>query len=441
MLILLAISLWLLFACVAFFTHCFLIDRFCGERHLRYHVLLFGVAGEGIVLGGDLYTVKRLDVAVIVFHVQAIRLQRCALNVVILAAIVTIDHEAVFGVMAQLRTAEVFKAPATGHGVNVHLILEAVGAVFYLCGYLLALPCKPIGHVRKFGVAVVCGKCAILIQCPALAALGAEDLGALGCHFGLGLAVRALIEYLVQSLCAVRLGDENTVFLLVAVVVIAERFAHDGHDLLSGHLFDLFCGEDLCHRGVERHFSLLAEIPEGRVQVVAVVHDGNDGCFVHFDERTYGIGNVRIHAAGGIARFGIHAKDITATQYLANGFHEVEIRGEFSRADRTDPFHQPRAAIVAVDIYDVVDAVREGSHRGKLEIDEIHMIGKDHIGRLQAFHVDLFDLVFLPDEHHFRKNPNEQHEVDRLADGIFRCFVTFFVFVIYINIHSVTLQT
>ena len=93
------VLLLVLFACGAFFAHRFLIDRFCGKCQFCYHVLLFGVAGEGIVFGRDLYTVKRLDVAVIVFHVQAVRLQGRALDVVIRVAIMSFDNEAVFGIM------------------------------------------------------------------------------------------------------------------------------------------------------------------------------------------------------------------------------------------------------------------------------------------------------------------------------------------------------
>ena len=420
----------------AFCAHLLLVNGFRCERHFRDHVLLLGIAGEGVVLRGDLHAVEGLDVAIIVLDVQAVGLHGRALDVIIRAAVMSVQHKAVFGIVGELRRAEVLESPAAGHGVNVDLVLKAVRAVFYLLGDLRALPLEPIGNVREFGLALVCLQRAVLHERPALAAFRAEDLSALGIHLGFRHAVRTLIKDLVHTLGAVGLGDENAVFLLVAVIVIGERLADDLRDLLGGKRFDLLNSEDLRHRGVKRNLSRLAEIPEGRVQMVAAMQDRNDGRFIHLDEHADGVGDVRIDAAGGITRFGIHTENISALQNLADGFDEVEVRREFSCADGADPFHEPRTAVITVDVHHVVYAVRIGCERGQLKVDEIHMVGKDHVRRLQAFHIDLFDLVFLADEHDLGEKPDQPRQIDRLANGVFCGLVTSFVFIIYVNIHG-----
>ena len=420
----------------AFCAHLLLVNGFRCERHLRDNVLLLGIAGEGIVLRGDLHAVKGLDVAIIVLDVQAVGLHGRAVDMIILAAIMSVKHKAVFGIVRELCRTEMLESPAAGHGVNVNLVFKAVCAVFNLLGDLSALPFKPIGNVREFGFALVCLQRTVLHERPALAAFGAEDLCALGIHLGFCHAVGALIKDLVHTLRAVGLGDENAVFLLVAVIVVGECLADDLRDLLGGKLFDLLNGEDLRHRGVKRNLSRLAEVPEGRMQMVTAVQDRNDGRFVHLDEHTDGIGDIRIDTAGGITRFGIHTEDITALQNLADGFHKVEIRSEFSCTDGADPLHEPRTAIITVDVHHVVHAVRIGGERGKLKVDEIHMVGKDHVRRLQAFHIDLFDLVFLADEHDLGEKPDEPCQIDRLADGVLCGLVASFVFIIYVDIHG-----
>ena len=68
------------------------------------------------------------------------------------------------------------------------------------------------------------------------------------------------------------------------------------------------------------------------------------------------------------------------------------------------------------------------------------MIGKDHIRRLQALHIDLFDFIFFADEHDFGKHPDEPSQIDRLTDGIFCGLIAFFVFIVDVNIHKSFLQ-
>jgi hypothetical protein len=114
----------------------------------------------------------------------------------------------------------------------------------------------------------------------------------------------------------------------------------------------------------------------------------------------------------------------------------MKVRGEFSGADCADPFHQPRAAVISVDIDHVVYALKIGCDCGKLKVDEVHMIGKDHVGCLESLHIDLFDLVFLADEHDLGEKPDQPRQIDRLANGVLCGLVTSFVFIIYVNIHG-----
>ena len=72
-----------------------------------------------------------------------------------------------------------FEAPSFAHtGV-------AIAKAFLLAEglHLLALPQEPIGNAGKLCVAVIRLKLAVLLECPALAALGAEYLRALRGHF------------------------------------------------------------------------------------------------------------------------------------------------------------------------------------------------------------------------------------------------------------------
>ena len=75
-------ALLLLYSCVFcfpsrfFLPYCFaqvyIIYDLCGKGELCDNVLFLGIAEEGVVLGGDIHAVKGLDVAPIVFYVQAV---------------------------------------------------------------------------------------------------------------------------------------------------------------------------------------------------------------------------------------------------------------------------------------------------------------------------------------------------------------------------------
>ena len=148
----------------------------------------------------------------------------------------------------------------------------------------------------------------------------------------------ALIQHLVQSFGAERLGDEDAVILLVLVIVIRERLAHNGVDFFCRHGFDLLGSEDLCHGGVQRRFPFFAEIPERRMQIVSVMYHRDHRHLVHANELAERLRQIRQRAAGGIPRFRIHRQNIAAFENAVDGFNEVQIHGEFARADRTDEF-------------------------------------------------------------------------------------------------------
>lgn len=75
-------ALLLLYSCVFGFLSRFLLSYgfaqmyviydLCSKGELCDYVLLLGIAEEGVVFGGDIHAVKGLDVAPIVFYVQAV---------------------------------------------------------------------------------------------------------------------------------------------------------------------------------------------------------------------------------------------------------------------------------------------------------------------------------------------------------------------------------
>ena len=58
------------------------VKNLCGEGKLGDNVLLFGVAKEGIVFGGNIHAIIGLDIAPIVFDMQAVIPQGRAMNAV-----------------------------------------------------------------------------------------------------------------------------------------------------------------------------------------------------------------------------------------------------------------------------------------------------------------------------------------------------------------------
>ena len=66
------------------------VNRLGGKAELGYNVLLLGVNIEGIVLGGNIETIARLKVAIVIFNVKAVCLQRLSVNVIIFAPVMAL---------------------------------------------------------------------------------------------------------------------------------------------------------------------------------------------------------------------------------------------------------------------------------------------------------------------------------------------------------------
>ena len=369
----------------------------------------------------------------IILNVEAVYLHRRALNTVILTSVITGEYKSVFGIVGNRCGTERLEFPASGHGMNVHGIGKGVFTCDDLLTNLLALPFEPIGDVGKFGLSFVCGESSVLVQSPAFSTFGAEYFGSLGCHLGFGHTVRALIKYLVKSLCAEGLGDENAVFLLIFVIVVLEGFSDAGIDLRYRHALDLLGSERKSQCGVKRYLALFSEVPEGCVQVVSSMYCHYYRNLISFNEKTEGVGEVRGGSAGRVSCLGIHTEDISSGKRLLYGFDQMEVIGEFSGADRADKLKQPGALVVTVDVYYVVDSFWCGSHGNELEIDKGHMVAEKHIRRLQTFHADLFNLVFFACKQDLGKHPNEPNEEHGLTDGVFCSFIFLGIFVIYIH--------
>ena len=89
----------------------------------------------------------------------------------------------------------------------------------------------------------------------------------------------------------------------------------------------------------------------------------------------------------------------------------MEVGGELSCADSTDPLHKPGAVIVAIDINDVVHSGHIRRCRKKLEVYKGHMVAEDHVRGLESLHIDLLHLALLATEHNRRQNANEACEI------------------------------
>ena len=253
------------------------------------------------------------------------------------------------------------------------------------------------------------------------------------CH-GLLEAMRTLVKNLVQSFCAVGLGNEDVVFLLIFIFVVLQSVFEVIVDLRYAHFFNLLGGEcQGCH-GVERNLALFAEVPEGGVQVVAVVYDGDYRNLCALNERTHRVGHIGCNAAGGVARFGIHAKHVTLTENVIDGLDERQVGDVLAGTDGTNELHEPRATVEAVKSHYVVHSVGSGDERGQFKIDKELVCGKDHIRGLETLHANLFNFKLFANEHHFGKEPNEPNNEHWLTDGTSCIIVAFFIFVVNLNI-------
>ena len=143
------------------------------------------------------------------------------------------------------RLAELCEALGTGQREDVYLVLVAVVTASNLRLHLLAFPLEPVRDMREFRFPFQSRKSAVLVQVPTLSTFLAENFRSLGIHFEFRLAMRTLIQDTVQALRTEFFLDQNTIFLLVFVIVVGEAFLHHGVDFVHAHTLDILFGEDL----------------------------------------------------------------------------------------------------------------------------------------------------------------------------------------------------
>ena len=86
--------------------------------------------------------------------------------------------------------------------------------------------------------------------------------------------MRTLVKNLVKTFGTERVGYEDSVVLLIPVIVVLERLLNSLVDLVDRHSFYVIGCESQGKSCVHGHLSLLSEIPEGSVEEVTVM-DGN----------------------------------------------------------------------------------------------------------------------------------------------------------------------
>ena len=247
----------------------------------------------------------------------------------------------------------------------------------------------------------------------------------------------ALVQHLMQSLSTVRLRDADAVVFLIAVIVVGQFLPELCVDLLHGHGYDLFRGENLLHCGIQWHLPLASEVPEGRIQVVAVMYHRHHRHLVHLNQFTQRAGQKCGSAAGRIACLGIHGQNIAPLQHLADGFDQMNIRGKLPGGNGADPLQQEEFVHVAVDAHYVADRVGMGCGGRQLKVDKVHMVAQQHVRGLQSLHIDLFHLIFLTDQRDPGQRPDEPCPEFRLMHGV-SWGVSFLIFVVDLDVHTFT---
>ena len=178
----------------------------------------------------------------------------------------------------------------------------------------------------------------------------------------------------MKSLCTVGLGYENTVILLILIIIISESLSDSGVDLLDAHTLDVLYGKKLSHRHMVLCLTLISDVPEWSVEIVTSVKHGDERNLITLNEHSDGIGNIRVYTAGGVSRLGIHTEYISALEHSAYGLNKVHICRKLTRRDSSDKLEKPRTAVIAVNIYNVVHSVWEGRHSKNFKIYEMHMV-------------------------------------------------------------------
>ena len=114
----------------------------------------------------------------------------------------------------------------------------------------------------------------------------------------------------------------------------------------------------------------------------------------------------------------------------------MQVGGEFAGTDSADPLHEPRTLVITVDVDYVIDALRVSAQRAQFKINEVHMVAENHVGGLEAFHVDSLYLVFDACGHDFGEKPDKPCEKEGLTNGILSGLVKLGMFVVDVLIHK-----
>ena len=170
------------------------------------------------------------------------------------------------------------------------------------------------------------------------------------------------------------------------------------------------------------------------MKIVSSVYRNDYGHITSLKEKSERIGKVRGRACGRISRLGVHAKNVASFENLVYGSYKMYIRCELSRADSSNKLEKPRAAIKAVNVYNVVDSSVAGRHRNKLKIYKRHMITEKNVRTLKSIHSYFLDLLLFADKHDLGKHTYEPNEEQGLTDRIFCSFIFFWVFIVNIHI-------
>ena len=116
---------------------------------------------------------------------------------------------------------------------------------------------------------------------------------------------------------------------------------------------------------------------------------------------------------------------------MADGFHQMQIGGEFPLADTAQQLHDPGTEIVAVNGGHIVHPVGPGGHGAQLEVHKIHMIGQQNVRGLHILHVDFLDLIGdAPGHEQLRHQLQQMSHKLRLPDGELRRVIGDFISVI-----------
>ena len=297
-----------------------------------------------------------------------------------------------FDGLHELAHALIVKALGVGQGVDGDVVFEAVFAALHFLAHVLPLPRHPVGDMRKLRLPLFGMKFTQLAHLPHLLAGVAPELGALRIHFEFLLAVRALIEDVVQPFGALFICVADALFLLPGVFV-ALQFLVDARVEFGGReRLDFLRIRDADEVGAHGKM-LLHLVPLRRGDEGAVHPEDDDGDLHELARLAQRIGQKGRRAIEGVARLGIDADDIPeGVDAILHVLDEVQVFDELALADAPQLPHEPVAHVAdGVDGDDVVGAV--GRHRliHEGEIEHARVRRKQKIGRLDALHIDLVD--------------------------------------------------